>query len=80
MTNIIMNTFISSSQAITTVCLQAGDHSYLYSRWRNPTVVAVADVIQRLEEAEGTLLFPSGMAAITTTILTTLKTGDHIVC
>ncbi|XP_062500980.1 L-methionine gamma-lyase-like isoform X2 [Corticium candelabrum] len=36
-------------------------------------------MIQHLEQAEGTLLLPSGMAAITTCLLTLLKTGDHVV-
>ena len=52
---------------------------YLYTRWGNPTVDAAADVIARLEGAKGTLLFASGCAAITTSLLAFAKAGDHIV-
>ena len=56
--------------------LQTG---YLYSRWGNPTVDAAADTLARMEGAAGSLLFSSGMAAIVTSMLTFLKTGDHMV-
>jgi methionine-gamma-lyase len=52
---------------------------YLYSRWGNPTVDAAASVLAVLEEAEGTLLFASGMSAIVTTLFTFLRAGDHAV-
>ena len=52
---------------------------YLYTRWGNPTVDAAAEVIARLEGAKGTLLFASGCAAITTSLLSFAKAGDHIV-
>lgn len=52
---------------------------YLYNRWGCPTVDAAADVIARLEGASGTVLFASGCAAISTTLMTFLKSGDHAV-
>ena len=56
--------------------LQTG---YLYSRWGNPTTDATADVIARLEGAKGTVMFASGCAAISTALITFLKSGDHVV-
>lgn len=52
---------------------------YLYSRWANPTVDAVGEVIADLEGAEATACFASGMAAITGTLFTLLNAGDHLV-
>src|ERR1700683_5746048 len=50
-----------------------------YTRYGNPTNAAVELRIAELERAEAALLFASGMSAITTTILSLVKTGDHIV-
>ena len=53
---------------------------YLYSRYENPTVVAVEQKLAALDGAQQSLLFSSGMAAISTAMLTVLKAGDEIVC
>ncbi|MCP4660449.1 MAG: aminotransferase class I/II-fold pyridoxal phosphate-dependent enzyme [bacterium] len=51
----------------------------IYSRFGHPTLTAVAEKVARLEGAEGALVFSSGMAAITTTLFTFLRPGDHVV-
>jgi len=53
---------------------------FLYSRYSNPTVVAVEKTIAALEGAETAMLLSSGMAATSTVLLGLLKTGDEIVC
>lgn len=50
-----------------------------YGRYGNPTVRAAEQKITALEAAEDTVLFPSGMSAITTLLLAMLKPGDHVV-
>lgn len=50
-----------------------------YTRYGNPTHTVVENAIAELEGTEAALLFSSGMAAITTSILALVKTGDHIV-
>jgi cystathionine gamma-synthase len=45
----------------------------------NPTVAVVRNRLAALEGAENAELFASGMAAVTTLLLTILKSGDHIV-
>lgn len=50
-----------------------------YGRYGNPTVMAVEKRIAALEEAEDAAMFSSGMAAITTLLLTVLKAGQHVV-
>ena len=52
---------------------------YLYSRWSNPTVKALESKISILENGEETLAFGSGMAAISSTILTFLAKNDHVI-
>ena len=53
--------------------------SYIYSRYGNPTVSAVEAKMASLENAEAAIAFSSGMAAISTTILSLLKKGDRLV-
>lgn len=55
------------------------DGSYIYTRWGNPTIRAAEDKLAALEGAERGLLFSSGMAAITSTILSSVGKGDHLV-
>jgi len=50
-----------------------------YGRYGNPTIRAVEQRLAALEGGEEALLFASGMAAVTTTLLTFLKAGDHII-
>ena len=50
-----------------------------YGRYGNPTVRAAEQKISALEGSDDTVLFPSGMAAITTMLLAMLKPGDHLV-
>ena len=52
---------------------------YIYSRYSNPTVEAVENQIALLDGAVNSLLFSSGMAAISSACLTLLKPGDQIV-
>jgi cystathionine gamma-synthase len=50
-----------------------------YGRYSNPTWRAAERKLSELEGAEATVLFGSGMAAATTTLLALLERGDHIV-
>lgn len=50
-----------------------------YTRYGNPTLAEVENVIADLESTEGALVFASGMAAITSCIFTAVRSGDHIV-
>ena len=51
-----------------------------YPRYFNtPNQVALSQKIAALEHAEAAMIFGSGMAAISTTLLAFLKSGDHVV-
>ncbi|NDB79333.1 aminotransferase class I/II-fold pyridoxal phosphate-dependent enzyme, partial [archaeon] len=52
---------------------------HIYSRNTNPTVRAFEDKVKELENAEAATSFSSGMAAISNTLGTFLKSGDRIV-
>jgi methionine-gamma-lyase len=52
---------------------------YVYSRYHNPTVHDVEEKLALMENGETASLFASGMAAITTAILTVTKAGDNII-
>lgn len=51
-----------------------------YTKWGNPTVAVLEKMLAKLEGAETSLIFPSGMAAIFCVLYSTLKPGDHIIC
>src|SRR5689334_10724968 len=48
---------------------------YLYSRYANPTVVSVEQKLAILDRADRALLFSSGMAATTTTLMAHTRAG-----
>lgn len=50
-----------------------------YGRYGNPTQETVEFKLAALEGGESALVFASGMAALTCTLLTFLSTGDHFV-
>ncbi|MCB1615557.1 MAG: O-succinylhomoserine sulfhydrylase [Pseudomonadales bacterium] len=52
----------------------------VYSRYTNPTVRTFEERIAALEGAEAAVATSSGMAAILTTCMAHLKSGDHVVC
>ena len=51
-----------------------------YGRYGNPTVRAVEARLAALEGGDDALLTPSGMSAITGTLLVFLSAGSHLVC
>jgi cystathionine beta-lyase/cystathionine gamma-synthase len=53
--------------------------SYVYSRWDNPTVRTLETKVADLEGAEDGAFFSSGMAAISTAVVSLVQKGDHVV-
>ncbi len=56
-----------------------GKEHFEYGRYGNPTAQIAERRLADLENAEDCVVFTSGMSAITTTILTLVQSGDHIV-
>ena len=56
------------------------DEGNVYSRYTNPTVRMFQERIAALEGAEAAVATSSGMAAILSTCMALLSSGDHVVC
>lgn len=52
---------------------------FIYSRFTNPTVSMMQGRLAALEGAEACVAMATGMAAVTTTTLGLLKSGDHLI-
>ncbi len=73
-------TFASTEEVIQlTEGTHAREHREEYGRYGNPTCRAVEVRMAALEATDDALLFSSGMAAVTTTILALVKAGQHVV-
>ncbi len=55
------------------------EQGYTYTRWGNPTVDVLQKRIAALEGGASALATSSGMTAITMSLLSVLKSGDHVV-
>ena len=55
-----------------------GPRKMVYGRRGTPTSWALADAITDLEHGHDTVLAPSGLAAVTTSLLSVLGSGDHV--
>ena len=51
---------------------------YTYGTHGTPTSDALAEAVNALEGSAGTILVPSGLAAVTTPLLAFLSAGDHV--
>lgn len=67
-----------SAQEFAELALQRRGSGF-YTRYGNPNHAQVAAVLADLEGAEAAMVFASGMATITTTVLALVRSGDHIV-
>jgi cystathionine gamma-synthase len=56
-----------------------GKEHFEYGRYGNPTAQIAEKRLADLDGAEDCVVFSSGMSAITTTLLTLVQSGDHIV-
>lgn len=63
-----------------TSCVRGEQAGVYYGRYGNPTVETVEEKLAFLENAEAALGVSSGMAAISSALLTYLKQGDHVLC
>ncbi|MGV3654776.1 MAG: cystathionine gamma-synthase family protein [Noviherbaspirillum sp.] len=58
---------------------QGREPGYRYGRQGNPTVAALEDKINSMEQGKATLCFATGMAAIGAVVQGLLRQGDHVV-
>jgi cystathionine beta-lyase/cystathionine gamma-synthase len=73
------STFQLDAAAYADISRTGGEETWWYTRLANPTVDATAARIAALEGAQDAVLFASGMAAISTTLLALSAPGSRIV-
>ncbi|MGE0813952.1 MAG: PLP-dependent aspartate aminotransferase family protein [Vicinamibacterales bacterium] len=74
------STFVFESAAEVQAYAEGRTPAYLYSRYDNPTVVAVETKLAEIDGAEASLVFASGMAAVSNALFGLLSAGDEVVC
>jgi len=62
----------------TVASYKSGAQKYTYGRRGTPTSRAIEDAIAELEGGHAAKVTPSGVSAITSALLSFLKTGDHV--
>lgn len=72
-------TFVAADTADLEAINSGAKRGFVYTRQRNPTVMAAEEKLAALEEAESAVLFGSGMAAIDAAVASVAKAGDEIV-
>ncbi|MEW5816753.1 MAG: aminotransferase class I/II-fold pyridoxal phosphate-dependent enzyme [Spirochaetota bacterium] len=72
--------FVHPSFAKLSKAMQNISENYIYTRGNNPTIQIAERKIARLERGERAKCFGSGMAAISSAILSCVQAGDHILC
>jgi cystathionine beta-lyase/cystathionine gamma-synthase len=73
-------TFVFKNAAEVEAYNEGKTAKYLYSRYENPTIVAVERTLAALEGADAAILLSSGQAATTTALLALVSAGDEVVC
>lgn len=73
------STFSTSTIDEVSEIYKGKEEGYTYTRVSNPTVKVVERRLAELEDAEDGCAFSSGMAAISTTMISLVKSGDNIV-
>ncbi|MDI1344919.1 MAG: PLP-dependent aspartate aminotransferase family protein [Pseudolabrys sp.] len=72
-------TFLAADTAELEAINEGRQRGFVYSRIRNPTVLAAEQRLAALEGAESAILFASGMAAVAGALAPFLSAGDEIV-
>lgn len=73
------STFSLNEEAYTAVEEGHARDRFIYTRYGNPSQWAVQNKLAALEHAESALVFSSGMAAITASVMALVDKGAHIV-
>ena len=75
----LTSSYVFESAAQAAARFSGAEPGNVYSRFTNPTVTMLQERLAALEGAETCVATASGMAAILSTIMALLKSGDHIV-
>jgi len=73
------STFYLNESSYEAIAEGRGRDEMIYSRYGNPSQWSVQEKLSALENAESSIVFSSGMAAISTAIIGMLDKGSHVV-
>jgi methionine-gamma-lyase len=73
------STFTFSSTAGMKRWAEGRSKAYIYTRYGNPTLTVAEEKLAALEGAESAVVTASGMAAISSALLSVLKAGDEVI-
>ena len=73
------STFYLTPSTYEAIAEGRGRDEMIYTRYGNPSQWSVQEKLSALEHAESSIVFASGMAAISTTLLAILDKGSHVV-
>src|SRR5205807_2064782 len=73
------STFTFSSTEEMKLWAEGKSKAYIYTRYGNPTLAVAEGKVAALEGAEAAVVTSSGMAAISSALLATLKAGDELI-
>src|SRR5713226_9441884 len=73
------STFTFSSTEEMKLWAEGKNKAYIYTRYGNPTLAVAEGKIAALEGAEAAVVTSSGMAAISSALLSALKCGDEVI-
>lgn len=76
----LTSSFVFDSAEQAAARFAGSDLGNVYSRYTNPTVAVFEQRLAALEGAEMAVATASGMAAILSTCMALLKSGDHVIC
>jgi len=76
----LTSSYVFDSAAEAAARFNGASPGNVYSRYTNPTVRAFEQRIAALEGGEQAVGTASGMAAILSTCMALLKSGDHVIC
>lgn len=73
------STFIFSNTEEMKQYAEGKSQAYMYTRYGNPTLAIAEEKIAALEGAEAAVVAASGMAAISSALLSVVKSGDEVI-
>jgi O-succinylhomoserine sulfhydrylase len=75
----LTSSFVFDNAAQAAARFSGAEEGMVYARFTNPTVTMMQDRLAALEGAEACVATASGMAAILSTVMALMKSGEHIV-
>ncbi len=75
----LTSSFVFHNAAQAAARFSGAEEGMVYARFTNPTVTMMQSRLAVLEEAEACVATASGMAAIMSTVMALMKSGEHIV-